>query len=82
MDEKRYPKFSFIVNYSKNQYLHQYRVFKNFHEEYVGEELLNPYKSHKDMKTFYTIQVIDVWHQNDQITPKKIHFFWRIQKCS
>ena len=32
---------------------------------------MNPFKSYRDMKTFYPIQVIDLRFQIDLMTPKK-----------
>ena len=44
-------------------------------EEYVGEELMNPFISYIDMKNNYPIQVIDLRHQVDHISPEKIQLF-------
>ena len=27
------------------------------------------------MKTKYPFEIIDLWHQSDQIKPRKVHFF-------
>ena len=50
IDGYRYPNESVITNFSENDYLDQYRDIKNFHQEYVGEELMNPFISYIDMK--------------------------------
>ena len=75
IDGYRYPNESVITNFSENDYLDQYRDIKNFHQEYVGEELMNPFISYIDMKNKYPIQVIDLRHQIDHISPKKIQLF-------
>ena len=75
MDGYRYPKESIISNFSENDYLDQYRDLKSFYQEYVGEPLLNPFVSYIDMKNKYPIQVIDLRHQIDHISPKKIQLF-------
>ena len=46
-----------------------------FFHEYIGEPLLQPLISHTDMKTKYPIEIIDLRHQTDHITPKKIQLF-------
>ena len=46
-----------------------------FYKEYVGEEILQPYISYREMKNLYTIQVTDLRHQVDLTTPKKIQLF-------
>ena len=71
IDGYRYPKESVITNFSENDYLDQYRDLKSFYQEYVGEELMNPFISYIDMKTKYPIQVIDLRHQIDHISPKR-----------
>ena len=43
-----------------------------FFKEYIGEPLLNPFISYPDMKTKYPIDIIDLRHQLDHITAKKI----------
>ena len=75
IDGYRYPKESVITNFSENDYLHQYRDLKNFYQEYVGEQLMNPFISYTDMKNKYPIQVIDLRHPIDHISPKKIQLF-------
>ena len=75
IDGYRYPKESVITNFTENDYLDQYRDLKSFYQEYVGEELMNPFISYIDMKNKYPIQVIDLRHQIDHISPKKIQLF-------
>ena len=48
---------------------------KLFYTEYVGEVLLQPYISYPDIKYLYPIQITDLRHQVDHITPKKIQLF-------
>ena len=75
IDGYRYPKESIISNFSENDCLDQYRGLKSFYQEYVGEELMNPFISYTDMKKKYPIQVIDLRHQIDHISPEKIQLF-------
>ena len=71
----RYHKESVITNFSENDYLDQYRDFKSFYEEYIGEELMNPFINYIDMKNKYPTQVIDLRHQINHISPKNIQLF-------
>ena len=41
----------------------------------MGEDLLQPYISYPEMKNLYPIQISDLRHQVDHITPKKIQLF-------
>ena len=50
IDGIRYPKDGVHVNYNSNDYLDQYRDIKWFFKEYVGEPLLNPFISYRDVK--------------------------------
>ena len=75
IDGVRYPRDAVLTNYNQNEYLDQYKDVKIYCEEYVCEELLNPFLSYPDMKTKYPIQVIDLRYQVDHITPKKIQLF-------
>ena len=36
---------------------------------------MSPFLSYSDMKTKYPIQIIDLRHQSDHMTPKKIQLF-------
>ena len=72
IDGIRYPKDGVLINFEENSYLDQYRDLNLFYKEYVGEELLHPYISYPDMKYLYPIQITDLRHQVDHITPKKI----------
>ena len=72
IDSLRYPRDSVLVNYEQNDYIEQYKDLKIFFKEYVGEELMTPFISYPDMKTKYSIEVIDLRHQSNQRTPKKI----------
>ena len=48
---------------------------KLFLKEYNGEQLMSPFISYPDMKTKYPIEIIDLKHQTEHITPKKIQLF-------
>ena len=75
IDGVRYPKDGVLINFEANSYLDQYRDLKLFYKEYVGEELLQPYITYPEMKYRYPIQITDLRHQVDHITPKKIQLF-------
>ena len=80
IDGFRYPKESVLTNFSENNYLDHYRGLKSFYQEYVGEQLMSPFISYIDMKNKYPIQVIDLRHQVDHITPKKFNCLKKIKK--
>ena len=63
------------MNYEQNDYIEQYRDLKLFFKEYFGEELMSPFITYPDMKTKYPIEIINLRHQADHITPKKIQLF-------
>ena len=48
--------------------------------EYIGEEFMSPFTSYTDMKTKYPIEIIDLRHQPDHITPKTIQLFQEYSK--
>ena len=75
IDGQRYPRDSSLMNYEQNDYIEQYKDLKLFFKEYIGEQLLSPFISYPDMKTKYPIEIIDLRHQADHITPKKIQVF-------
>ena len=75
MDGQRYPRDSSLMIYEQNDYIEQYKDLKLFFKEYIGEQLLSPFISYPDMKTKYPIEIIDLRHQADHITPKKIQLF-------
>ena len=75
IDGQRYPRDSSLMNYEQNDYIEQYKDLKLFLKEYIGEQLLSPFLSYSDMKTKYPIEIKDLRHQADQITPKKIQLF-------
>ena len=75
IDSVRYPRDSVLVNYEQNDYIEQYKDIKLFFKEYIGEELMSPFISYPDMKTKNPIELIDLRHQIDHITPKKIQIF-------
>ena len=75
----RFSRHSVLLNYGINDYIDKYRDPKLFYKEYVGEALMSPFISYPDMKTKYSIQVIDLKPQADHFTPKKIHLFEEYQ---
>ena len=75
IDGLRYPRDNVLINFEEKNYIQQYKDLKLFYKEYIGEELLNPFISYTDMKTKYPIEIIDLRHQSDHITPKKIQLF-------
>ena len=75
IDGQRYPRDSSLMIYEQNDYIEQYNDLKLFFKEYIGEQLMSPFRSYPDMKTKYPIGIIDLRHQVDHITPKKIQFF-------
>ena len=66
------------MNYEQNDYTEQYKVLKLFFKEYIGEQLMSPFISYPDMKTKYPIEIIDLRHQADHITPKKFNYSWNM----
>ena len=66
------------MNYEQKDYTEQYSDFKLFFKESVGEQLMSPFISYPDMKTKYPIEVIDLRHQPDHITPKKFNYSWNM----
>ena len=75
IDGLRYPRDSIFIKYEENDYIQQYKDLKLFWKEYIGEPILNPQISYTDMKTKYPIELIDLRHQSDHITTKKIQLF-------
>ena len=59
----------------KKDYIQQNKDLKFFFKEYIGEPLLIPLISYPDMITKYPIEINDLRHQLDYITPKKIQLF-------
>ena len=75
IDSVRYNKDGVLINFAENSYLDQYRDLELFYKEHVGEELLQPYISYPEMKNLNAIQITDLRHQADHITPKKFQLF-------
>ena len=75
IDSVRYPRDNVLIIYEQNDYIEQYKDLKLFFKEYIGEELMSPVISYPDMKTKYPIQIVDLSHQPDHISPKKIQLF-------
>ena len=46
----RFPRYSVLVNYEQSDYIEQYKDLKIFFKEYIGEELMSPFISYRDMK--------------------------------
>ena len=75
IDSVRYPRDNVLVNYEQNDYIEQYKDLKLFFKEYFGEELMSPFISYPDMKMKNPIEIKDLRHQTDHISPKKIQLF-------
>ena len=75
IDGLRYPRDNVLINYNENDYIQEYKDLKLFYREYIGEPILNPFISYFDMKTKYPFEIIDLRHQSEHITPKKIQLF-------
>ena len=75
IDGQRYPRDSILMNYEENDYIQQHEDLKLFWKEYIGEPIINHFISYTEMKTKYPIEIIDLRHQSDHITPKKIQLF-------
>ena len=67
----RYQKDGVRIDYASNDYTDQYSDFKFFYKYSLGEDLLNPFKSHTDMKDEYPVPFIDLRFQVDHINAKK-----------
>ena len=75
VDSQRYPRDSNLITYEENDYIQQYKDSKLFWKEYIGEPIFNPLISYLDMKTKYPIEIIDLRHQSDHLTSKRIQIF-------
>ena len=75
IDGYRYPKDSVLTNFTEIAYLDEYKDLQNFYHDYVGEQLMSAFISYTDLKDKYPIQVIDLRHQIDHLSPKKIQLF-------
>ena len=75
IDGQSYPRDSSLMNYEQNGYIKQYKDLNLFLKGYIGEQFLTPFISYPDMKTKYPIEIKDLRHQSDQITPKKNQLF-------
>ena len=75
IDVIRYPRDSVLVNFEQNDYIDQYKDLKIFFKEIIGENLLILFLSYTEMKTKYPIEVMDLRHQLDHTTPKKVQLF-------
>ena len=75
IDGLRYPRDSVLINYEENDYFQHYKDLKLFYREYIRKPILKPVKSYPDMKRKNPIEIMDLRHQFDHITPKKIQLF-------
>ena len=75
IDSVRYPRDSVLLNYDQNDYIEQYKDLKLYFKEYIGEQLMNQFISYPNMKTKYCTEIIDLRHQTDHVSPKKIQLF-------
>ena len=74
-DSVRNPRDSVLVNYAQNGCIEKYKNFKLIFMEFIDEHLMSPFIFYLDMKTKYPVETIDLAHQTDHITPKKIQLF-------
>ena len=66
------------MNYEQNDYIDQSKDLKLFFKEYIGEQMMSPFISYPDVKTKYPIEILDLRHQSDHITPKKFNYSWKM----
>ena len=69
IDSIRYPRDSLLISYEENDHIEQYKNIKFYFKDKIGEPILNPFIPYPDMKTKYPIEIIDLRHQPDHITP-------------
>ena len=69
------PKDSFMINYTKKDYIDHNRDLKLFYKEYVGEELLNPFITYLETKFSHPVQLFDLRFQLDHIKLPKLKIF-------
>ena len=72
IDSVRYSRDSVLINFEQNDYIEQFEDLKLFFKKYIGEELVSPFISYPDIKTKYPIEILDLGHQPDHISPQKI----------
>ena len=75
IDGQKYPRDSSLMNYEQNDYIEQYKDLKLFFMEYIGEQPMSPFISYPGTKTKYPIEIIDLRHQSNHISLKKIQLF-------
>ena len=75
VDGQRSPRDGVSIKYTEYDFIDQYRDLKRLFHEYIGEPILNPPISYPDMKTKYSIGIIDLRHQLDHIIPKNFNYF-------
>ena len=76
IDSERYPRDSVLIIYEQNDYIEQYEDLKFFFKVHIGEKSKTPFISYHDMKTKYPIEIIDLRHQPDLTSLKKIQLFY------
>ena len=75
IDSVRFPRDDVLINFEENDFIQKNKDLKLFFKEYIGEPILNPLISYLDMKTKCPNEIIDLRHQSDQTTPKKLNYF-------
>ena len=75
IDGQRYPKNDVNLQVSGNDFSDHYRVAKLFYREKIGRGLFIFSVPYPDMKNVNPVQVNDIRHQLDHLTPKKIQLF-------
>ena len=73
VDGQRYPRDISPMNYEEHDYIEQYEDIKLFFKE---PKIKSFFLSYPDMKTKYPIQIVDLTHQPDHITPATISRIW------
>ena len=66
---------SIINNYEVKEYLDHYGDLKILHREIVEKQIMGPFISYSDAKSYYPVQVIVSEFQVDQKSPNKIELF-------
>ena len=72
---QRYPRYSLPIYYEDRKYIEQYKDLNLFFKDFMGEPILNLFKTHPDVKTKHPKGIMDLRHQPDHITSKKLQLF-------
>ena len=75
IDGQRYPRDNLLITYEQIDYIEQYKNLILYFIDYVGEPILGPFISYSDKETTHPIEVEDLRHQFDHLTPKKFQLF-------